>query len=339
MQSGSSEPAGSIRAAAVRDGLAPTRRVMAAICMLAAVCVAAVAWPAAALAQQDGTHGPRVVWSGRAAMQDIREQLSFGRRAMGWPGHEKTIGMIRAAFAKMGVPTTLQTWTEQTPTGPKAMTNVIARFDPSNPRRLVLGTHFDSIVRAYADPRDPQAPMPGANNSASGVALLLETARVLHRARPAVGVDFIFFDGEEGPRSLGAGDPDWRALGSPHFVRSIAAFYPKRLPEQAVIFDMVCYRAVKLAPELSSVQSAPRLVQRFWSIGKTRARGIFGDEPTRYPISDDQNAFQSVGVPSFLVIGFEYAPYFNTTADTIDKCSPDVLQALGETLVAYVEGQ
>jgi hypothetical protein len=305
--------------------------------LVALASLAALAFPAVANAEA-GAHA-HVAWRGRAAMNDIRELLSFGRRAMGWPGHGKTIAMIQATFARMGVPTTLQTWTEQTPNGPKEMTNVIARFEPANPRRLVLGTHYDSIVRAYADQQDPQAPMPGANNSASGVALLLETARALHRSRLAVGVDFIFFDGEEGPLSLGAGDPNWRALGSPHFIRSIAAFYPNRLPEQAVLFDMVCYRAIKLHPELSSMRHAPGFVQRFWSIGQAIDPGIFDDDTTRYEISDDQNAFQSIGVPGFLVIGFEYAPYFNTTADTIDKCSPDVLQALGDTVVAYVAQQ
>jgi glutaminyl-peptide cyclotransferase len=298
--------------------------------------LAAMTAGTAAAAQSRPLHPADGAWSSRAAMQDIRQQLTFGRRAMGWPGHDKTLAMIRATFARMGVPTSLQTWTELTPTGPKQLTNVIARFSPADPRRIVLGTHYDSIVRAYADPLDPRAPMPGANNSASGVALLLETARTLHRIPAAVGVDFIFFDGEEGPISLGAGDPHWHALGSPHFVKSLAGFYPHRLPEQAILFDMVCYRAMQLDPEASSLESAPSEVRRFWSIGEQRAPSVFVERFTHYPISDDQSAFQSVGVPSFLVIGFDYAPYFNTTADTIDKCSPDALQAVGDTLITYV---
>jgi hypothetical protein len=110
----------------------------------------------------------RKLWDGAAAMRDIRRQLSFGPRAMGAPGHARTIAMIQAEFARLGVRTTLQTWSEPTAGGPLQLTNIIARFDPDNPHRIILGTHYDSIIRAYADPHDPRAIMPGANNSASG---------------------------------------------------------------------------------------------------------------------------------------------------------------------------
>ena len=103
-----------------------------------------------------------------------------------------------------------------------AMTNIIARFKPYNPRRVIVATHFDSIVKAYRDTKKPDAPMPGANNSASGVALLLETARVLSEMpeAPPVGIDMIFFDGEEGSISIGAGDPNSHPIGSPLFRRA-----------------------------------------------------------------------------------------------------------------------
>jgi Zn-dependent M28 family amino/carboxypeptidase len=275
-------------------------------------------------------------WNADRAMADIARQLSFGARAMGTQGHERTIAMIREEFARLGAETRLQTWTEQTPNGPKTLTNVIARFDPANPRRVLLGTHYDSIYRAYNDPRSPQAVMPGANNSASGVALLLETARALKREPAPTGIDFVFFDGEEGPLSLGEGDPNWRALGSPRFVADLKSVYPRAKPDLAVIFDMVCYRNMRLQPEPSSLASAPRQVSAFWRIGHKRAPTIFDSTPGEYGISDDQNAFQSVGVPAMLVIGFEYAPYFNTTQDTIDKCSPAALQAVGDTLMSFL---
>jgi len=274
-------------------------------------------------------------WDAKAAMQDISRQLTFGDRAFGTPGHEKTLRMVRAQFASLGIPTTLQTWTEQTPLGPRQLTNIIAHFNPSNPRRVLLGTHYDSITRAYADPTSPNAIMPGANNSASGVAMLLETARALKRSPPSVGVDFVFFDGEEGPISLGAGDPNWHALGSPHYVRALGPGAPGR-PAQTIIFDMVCYRNIKLQPELSSISTTPDAVNAFWSLGRARFPSVFVSEPTGYAIGDDQSAFQAINVPSLLVIGFEYAPYFNTTADTIDKCSPDTLTAIGETVVSYL---
>ncbi len=278
-------------------------------------------------------------WNGSRAMRDIATQLLFTPRSIGTVGHLKTINFIKRELAKRShAAVESQEWVSQDETGrTQHLTNVIAHFQPTNPRRMIVGTHYDSIVRAYRDPQNPSAPMPGANNSASGVAVLLETARALAALPPApIGVDLVFFDGEEGPKSLGAGDPDWRALGSPYFVSHLRDLYPGRIPEQAVIFDMVCYKNLRLSPELSSLSSAPRQVGDFWAIGSSLAPSIFVTTPTSGPIGDDQTALAGVGIPSFLVIDFDYDPWFNTTKDTLERCSPASLEAVGRTLLRYV---
>src|SRR6202041_2710035 len=153
----------------------------------------------------------------------------------------------------LGIAPREQSWSSDIAGQHHAMTNIIAPIDPDAPRRMILGTHYDSIIRAYADKEHPEAPMPGANNSASGVALLLETARALSTLPPPpVGVDFVFFDGEEGPKSLGEGDREWRPLGSPYFAQHLEDFYPNAKPEQAVLFDMVCYKNLELNEEQTS---------------------------------------------------------------------------------------
>jgi glutaminyl-peptide cyclotransferase len=155
-------------------------------------------------------------------------------------------------------------------------------------------------------------------------------------ARPPVGVDFVFFDGEEGPVSLGAGDRRWRTLGSPYFAQHLNDFYPQAKPLAAAIFDMVCYRAIRLPAEASSVAYARSEVEKFWSIGNAVAPTVFVPQVTASPIFDDQNALADADIPSFLVIGFEYDPWFNTTQDTIDKCSTQSLETIGRTTVRYV---
>src|SRR5262249_13434980 len=128
--------------------------------------------------------------------------------------------------------------------------NLVARLDPQTPRRLIVATHYDSLSRAYADTLRPNAPMPGANNSASGVAVLLETARVLGpRPKLPIGVDLVFFDGEEGIRALGEGDDSWAPLGSARFAHHLSALYPKQKPEGAVVLDMVCAANAQFRPE------------------------------------------------------------------------------------------
>lgn len=277
-------------------------------------------------------------WRGERAMSDIARQLSFGTRAIGSPGHAQIIRFIEEEFAKLSLPTQQQHWTEVAGDRVLDLTNVIGRFAPSNPRRVIVGTHYDSIVRAYRDAAHPDAPMPGANNSASGVAVLLETARVLSQslARPPIGIDFVFFDGEEGPLSLGEGDPNWFPLGSPYFANHLIELYGRGKPSEAVIFDMVCYEKLKLYPELASLASARSQIEAFWRIGGELAPTIFSMTPTQSPIYDDQLALNQAGIPSFLVIGFEYAPWFNTTEDTLDKCSPRSLEAVGRTLTRYL---
>jgi glutaminyl-peptide cyclotransferase len=277
-------------------------------------------------------------WQGQRALADIDTLVGFGPRAMDVPGHRKTIDMIVAEMKKLGVTTHEQSWNSTVAGQTHAMTNVIASMYPDAKRRIILGTHYDSIIRAYADKQRPDAPMPGANNSASGVAVLLETARALHMQRtpPGIGVDFIFFDGEEGPLSLGAGDPHWQALGSPYFTEHLAETYPETKPEQAVIFDMVCWREMKLHPEQASLLYAADQIDKYWNIGRTFAPAFFNQQPTAQPIFDDQIALNDIHIPAFLVIGFEYDPWFNTTEDTPDKCSAAALNGVGRTTLRYI---
>jgi glutaminyl-peptide cyclotransferase len=309
------------------------------VCLLTAAGLAlAIGSSHAEDASVGGGFNPQV-WSGERAMGDIATQLQFTPRSLDAPGHDKTIAFITDVLGKTrAAKIETQKWTYAGDDGVKhALTNIVARFDPANPRRVIVGTHYDSIVHAYRDTDHPDAPMPGANNSASGVALLLETARALSASPPPpVGVDMVFFDGEEGPKSLGAGDPNWFALGSPYFAAHLSEFYPNRKPEKGVVFDMVCYNKLKLNPELSSLQRARAEVGKFWRIGQKLAPSVFLQTPTEGAIGDDQAPLTAAGVPSFLVIDFDYDPWFNTTKDTIDKCSAGSLEAVGRTLLAYL---
>ena len=278
-------------------------------------------------------------WDGKRALSTIEDLVKFTPRAMETPGHQQAIDYITTELKRTKFDTIVpQRWTAREAGRTMAMTNIIARFNPGNPRRVIVATHYDSIIRAYRDFDHPNGLMPGANNSASGVAVLLETARVLSALpdAPPVGIDMIFFDGEEGPISMGAGDPDYRALGSPYFIEHLSEVYPQAKPEKMIDFDMVCFRDMHLKAEQSGLHSAPAEVKKFWGIGLTLAPGIFEKEPAPYSVEDDHTAFQAAGIPSFIVIDIEYMPFYNTTEDTPDKCSVESLEAVGRTLVKYL---
>src|SRR6201996_9132902 len=234
-------------------------------------------------------------WSGQNALDIIVQLLKFTPRSMETVGHQKTIDYITAELAKTRFKTAqTQRWVERAGGRTMAITNIIARLNPDNPRRMIVTTHYDSIIKAYRDAKHPDAPMPGANNSASGVALLLETARVLSQLPdPPIGIDMIFFDGEEGAISMGAGDPNFRPVGSAHFAEHLKDFYPSAKPEKAIDFDMVCDRDLHLQPEPSSIRSAPDEVKKFWDIGVKVAPKSFNHEPTAGRYSEpDRDRFR-----------------------------------------------
>jgi glutaminyl-peptide cyclotransferase len=304
---------------------------MRATLAAAALCLAMAA---PAFAQAPGVSQ----FHAKRALGDIVAQVSFGVRALGTPGHQQTVAFIEAQLRSLGIEPREQSGTVTIAGQAHPITNIIAPIYPDAARRMILGTHYDSIVRAYRDKDHPDAAMPGANNSASGVALLLETARALKAqpAPPGIGIDLVFFDGEEGAQSLGEGDANFAPLGSPYFAAHLAETYPGAQPDGAVIFDMVCWREQKLRPELGSLQVAPRQVGKFWDIGRTFAPAFFSQTPTPGEILDDQAALAEAHIPSFLVIGFDYEPWYNTTKDTPDKCSEAALSAVGRTLLRYV---
>src|SRR6185312_7456308 len=290
-----------------------------------------LALPAEAEVQTD-------LWDGKRALDIIVQLMKFTPRSMETPGHQQTIDYITTELSKTKFNAEkTQRWAERAAGRTMAMTNIVARLNPANPRRVIVATHYDSIIRAYRDPKNPNAPMPGANNSASGVAVLLETARVISLLPdPPVGIDMIFFDGEEGAISMGAGDPNFKPVGSTHFAEHLADFYPNAKPEKALDFDMVCDRDLHLKREPSSIRSAGTEVKKFWDIGMKTAPQAFEMARTPYTIEDDHTNLQQAGIPSFLVIDFEYEPYYNTLQDTPDKCSTQSLEAVGRTLLQYL---
>jgi hypothetical protein len=99
---------------------------------------------------------------------------------------------------------------------------------------------------------------------------------------------------------------------------------------------MVCDKDLQLKPEPSSLFGARAEVQKYWSTGAAIAPSSFVSQATSYPISDDHTALSEAGIPSFLVIDFEYEPFFNTTQDTIDKCAAASLEAVGRTTLRYL---
>jgi len=274
---------------------------------------------------------------GKEMMASIDQQLRYGPRYLSAAGHKQTIDMIRAEMAVYTDQVIEQSWQHKGVDGRSyKLTNIIARLNPAQQRRIIIGTHYDSKRLADKDVGNPSAPVPGANDSASGVAAIFELARVISNMpdKPKIGIDFVFFDGEEGEESQGSDYTNWVPLGSTHFANSIHYLYPVKRPGSAIVLDMVCDKDLIMHKELSSNQYAPREITKLWRIGQGVDAKTFSNERGPF-IMDDHTPLNRAGIPSILLIDTEYAP-FHTTGDTLDKCSDKSLETVVKTVLGYV---
>jgi len=213
---------------------------------------------------------------------------------------------------------------------PVTMTNIIASFQASRPNRILLCAHWDTRPWADQDP-DPKnrtKPVLGANDGASGVAVLLEIARILKEAPPFPGIDIVFFDGED----FGDyGNNDSWAIGSREYAQH---FKHVHLPQYGILLDLVGEKNHQFYIEKNSYSFAPELVTTIWN--KAEQLGI----PEFIPeigleVMDDHIRLFEAGIPCADIIDLDY-PYWHTTEDTPDKCSVQSLDNVGRVVIATI---
>ena len=293
----------------------PSRRAALALCLLAA-CKEAP---------------PPREFDGAAALAYAEAQLAFGPRVPGTEGHERMTGWLDSMARARADSVIVQDWEHVTSKGVKLeLRNVVARFNPGASERLLYMAHWDTRPRADASgSRDSMAPVPGANDGASGVAVLLGVADALRKQRPTIGVDLLFVDGEDYGRFE---DSTETLIGARYYAAHQA---PGNTPLFAVLFDMVGDRELQIYQEGNSVLGAPEVVKRVWDTAKAMGyAGSFIDTP-KHTLTDDHLPLQQVGIRAIDVIDFDYA-YWHTPDDTLDKLSAQSLQTVGDVAVGVV---
>lgn len=217
--------------------------------------------------------------------------------------------------------------------------NIIATFNPGAPRRLLLGAHWDTRIRADKFTEDPDIAFDGANDGASGVGVLLEIARLISRDSLQIGVDIIFFDAED-QGGLGL---DW-CLGSKHWSTNkhqsgYSAYY-------GVLLDMVGAINATFPYEHYSKQFAPSIVDKVWDEGHKAGFSryfIFGDGGA---IEDDHYYVNvNAKIPMINIIDMipngadrsdAFKTYHHRPADNMDIISKETLNAVGTTVVNLI---
>jgi glutaminyl-peptide cyclotransferase len=258
-------------------------------------------------------------FDGERALGLVREQVALGPRYPGSPGQAAVQAWIRDELDREGWVTTSQSF----PYRDVTLTNLAARLEGGRGPYILLGAHYDTRRVADRDSLQPQAPVPGADDGASGVAVLLELARLLPQRRSGCDVELVFFDGEDNG-SL----PGWEwIVGSTHFAERL-----EREPAAVVIVDMVGDRDLSLPRERTSTKE---LVDEIWAAAKSVGAEAFVDVGGA-SILDDHTPFLERGWRAADIIDLQY-PYWHTTGDTPDKVSADSLRQVGETLLAWLD--
>lgn len=276
-------------------------------------------------------------FDGQEILALIAQQLHYGPRYPTALGHKQVQDFIITEMRTLADRIKTQTWVHSEANGQSyELKNIIAQFYPEKQKRIIVGTHYDSQKISFNNLLDKNQPSPGANNSASGTALLLEFARLLNNAKekPEVGIDIVFFDGEEGEESQGADFSGWKPLGSVYFTEHLPEIYGGNKPGSGAVLDMICDKNLEILKESSSIDLAPEQTNAFWQIASEVNESVFRNEMTR-EIRDDHTSLNQAGIPSFLVIDYDY-PCWAKTCDSIDKCSAESLETVLEALWNYV---
>ncbi|HEY5564187.1 MAG TPA: M28 family peptidase [Rhodothermia bacterium] len=274
-------------------------------------------------------------FDGRRALDDVNKLVDFGPRVPGTAGHAAGFEFLRARLDTLADQLSVQPVSLPLSNGDTLNgTNLIASFNlnPARNARVMLGAHWDSRPWADRDP-DPSRrgePVPGANDGASGVAVLLEMARLLHVDPPDIGVDILLFDLED----AGADSTVPFAVGSEQFAAKNAHYRPTF----GVVVDMVCDAALRLPREGNSHQAARRVVDMVWAAAEDVGADEFLDE-VGGSVTDDHVPFLRRGIPVINVIHSPFPDYWHTTADTPEKCSAESLAQVGSVMARVIYAQ
>ena len=216
------------------------------------------------------------------------------------------------------------------------LTNYLSRYNVDAAYRIMLMAHWDT--REFADqdlnPENRSLPILGANDGASGVAVLLTLAEILHTLPPLnIGVDLLFVDGEDMGKS---GDPDKFGLGTQAFAKHV----PEPRPQFAICIDMVADQEQHFPIERFSLQQAPDIVQSIWTLANDLGYPQFENRIGPAVMDDHYYLYKYAKIPAIDIIDFEYpnkdVNFWHTLQDIPENCSTESLEAVGTVMTHFI---
>lgn len=302
--------------------------IVVAACLVAGILFATGGEDTAQTVRPSNLNLEQIPFNGERAYGYLEQLCAIGRRYSGSPGMQKQQQLLITHFEKLGAEVEQQTWKIRHPLdgSPVQLTNIIVRWHPERKERVLLAAHYDTRPYPDRDPKQPRGVFVGANDGASGVALLMELGNIMSELKPAVGVDFVFFDAEE----FVFNERDRYFLGSEYFSRDYRATPRDFEYRWAVLLDMIGDANLQIFYERNTMawRDSRPLVEEIWSTAQRLGVSEFVPRAEHRIRDDHLPLHNTAGIPSCDIIDFDY-PYWHTVEDTPDKCSPLSLAKVG----------
>ncbi|HEU4719823.1 MAG TPA: M28 family peptidase [Gemmatimonadaceae bacterium] len=317
--------------------------------LLLALCTCAALTALSACDRLPFAKRAKTAFAGDSALSYARQQVAFGPRVPGTPQAQRAGDWIVQMMKARADTVIEQRWTHTTADGKQLpLRNILARFRPEAPQRILYLTHWDTRPTADLDPilGNRGTPIPGANDGAAGVGLLIALGDALKKSPPSIGVDLLFVDGEDYGKVFEAPYIDV-LLGSQYFAEHLPSADYR--PIFGVLWDMIGDAQLNILQEGNSARQAPEVVSRVWQKAAELGYEQYFIPRQGYDVTDDHVPLLNKGLRVIDVIDLDYGPlgpdgvaspnYHHTLQDTIDKVSAKSLQIVGDVALALVSDE
>lgn len=280
-----------------------------------------------------------IPFNGQRAYEYLKLICKLGPRISGTPGMRRQQEVLQTHFEGQGGEVEMQRFEARHPLTRKAvpMANMIVHWRPERTRRVLLCAHYDTRPLPDRDPNPRKRTTGvflGANDGASGVALLMEMGSLMREFEGPVGVDFLLVDGEELVYEQGWLTKGTYFLGSQWFAQQYANSPPEHKYVCGVVLDMIADAGLQIHPERHSArwQDTRPIVRQIWDTAERLGVREFHPRP-KYEVKDDHLMLRNIGrIPTVDIIDFDYGRdnrYWHTEADLPNKCSALSLAKVG----------
>lgn len=285
-----------------------------------------------------------IPFDGKQAYTYLKALCELGPRPTGSEGMRRQQALLREHFTQLGGRLLTQEFEVRHPETGQAVpvVNLVVEWHPERQQRILLCAHYDTRPFPDRDPQRRRGVFVGANDGASGVALLMELGRHLRELQSPYGVDFVLFDAEEFVFDDGR-DKDYYFVGSTYFARAYAGGGQAHQYRWGVLLDMVADAQLQIYQESNSLHYARPVVNQIWNTA--RRLGVSEFIPRkRHDLRDDHIPLNEIArIPTCDLIDFDYprpglagVSYWHTQGDTPDKCSAESLAKVGWVVLEWL---